>query len=132
MSADNIKSPTAMEELLAGVMVDKILYDKVQLTEISGKEEDILAEENASASDKITRVLANCIISLESSVPDTKPITDNNHLKAIVKNLAMGDRIFLFIRLRVLSLDQNFVMDLQCPSDEKVPDRKSTRLNSSH
>jgi hypothetical protein len=130
MSVDNIKSPTAMEELLAGVMVDKILYDKVQLTEISGKEEDILAEENASASDKITRVLANCIISLESSVPDTKPITDNNHLKAIVKNLAMGDRIFLFIRLRVLSLDQNFVMDLQCPSDEKVPFKATVDLNT--
>jgi hypothetical protein len=119
MALLNIKSAMQEEELLAGLLIEDKLYDRVVIQEISGEEEDILAEDKGSVSEKISQVIANCVerILPAKDETDASDITDKNRIKSLVKGMAIGDRMYLFIRLRVLSLDNNFLMDCKSPSD---------------
>jgi hypothetical protein len=122
MVQDEVKSPISTEELLAGVVYDNKIYDKVVIREMGGEEEDILADKKGSASEKITKVLASVITSLEASDGSILTHDDKSHgvIHKLVKGMTIGDRLYLFIRLRVLSLGNIFMMEFNSPfADEK-------------
>jgi hypothetical protein len=113
--ADEIVSPIETTELLAGVIKDDVVYEIVQLKEISGVEEDILAEKGGSVSEKISRILTNCIVNLSAKTGEL--IEDKKTLSMLVKKMVIGDRIYLFIKLRSISLGSKFLMEFVAPSD---------------
>lgn len=119
MSLDVAESPYAMEEIAAGVIVNDHVYDKVEIREITGTEEDYLAEKQTSVSHKMTKVLASCIKSLVSTENGSEPIIEPTKIRKQVESMAVGDRLLLFIRLRVISLGENFIMEFTSSKGNK-------------
>ena len=117
-TVDDAKSSIAEFELPCGYLhTDKVL-DIVELRELTGVEEDILASRKISNDSKLNKVLVNCINILrdkESSIV----IKDKAKLSEIVPKMATGDRLFLLIRLRQVSLGDNFEFQTICPECKK-------------
>jgi hypothetical protein len=116
---DAVGSPYTTEELLAGLVINDKVYNIVEMREITGLEEDLLAEKKGSVTDKISKILASCIRCIKSSDKDAPPIENSIDISKHVKQMAIGDRIYLFVRLRVLSLGNMFNMEFVAPSDGK-------------
>lgn len=81
---------------------------EVELTEMTGREEEILTNRKLIKSGQaINQVLLNC----------TKRIGDNNSLKIEdILNMLSGDRLFVLVRLRQISLGDEVDLDLICPA----------------
>lgn len=117
---DEAGSPYTTENLLAGIVIKDTVYDLVEMREITGLEEDYLAEKKGSVTSKISKVLASCIKRLKSSSKEDAIIEDSIDISRAVNDMAVGDRIYLFIRLRVLSLGEKFNMEFVAPSDGTI------------
>lgn len=104
------KSPHGSYELPCGYIDDNgELHTEVHLREMTGREEDILAAPKLSPQRKINQVIINCVESIGS-------ITDKNLITQIVPNLPVGDRVFLIISLRRVSLGDEFPVEDKCPA----------------
>ena len=82
------------------------LHQKVQLREMTGVEEEILAGKGEVTA-RLNRVIANCIVSLGEDLPGDL---------RLVKKLTVVDRVFLLIALRRVSLGDDYGMKIKCPA----------------
>lgn len=104
------KSSHASYTLPCGYLSDAgELHAEVSMHEMTGREEDILASNKLSPQRKINQVLINCVDSIGS-------ISDKNSLSQIIPGLPTGDRVFLVVALRRVSLGDDFPVEDQCPS----------------
>lgn len=85
------------------------LFTEVQVREITGAEEDMLGAKNISGGKKITQLLANCVQRIGS-------ITDKDQLLQVVRSLPLGDRVFLMLAIRRVTLGDMFPFEEKCPS----------------
>jgi hypothetical protein len=79
----------------------QVLLDEVEIREITGYEEDILANKEIPSMRKMSLVMAKCMVSIGNK--DGVKITDKTMFEKIVNELPIGDRLFLLISLRNLS-----------------------------
>jgi hypothetical protein len=91
------------------------LYREVELREMSGYEEDLLQDKSKrGGGSSIDEVLSRCIVRLGDKERD-KPQGQERFFMPILKDMLMTDRTFLVIRLRQLSLGDEFAFEASCP-----------------
>lgn len=85
------------------------VHDTVELQEMTGVEEDILATPKKSFSEKLSAILANTITKLGT-------IVDREQLAEITPKLTIGDRAVLLLALRCASIDRVYTYSITCPA----------------
>jgi hypothetical protein len=82
---------------------------EVQVREITGHEEDMLASKQIPSSQKITNLLSGCVIRLGA-------VEDSGQLNRMVRELPLGDRVFLVFAIRRVTLGDDLPVREKCPS----------------
>jgi len=91
------------------------LHTEVQVQEITGNEEDMLASQQVPSALKISNLLAGCVVRIGTE-------TDKGLISGMVQNLTVGDRVFLVFAIRRVTLGD------ELPVREKCPECKTTTL----
>lgn len=91
------------------------LVTEVQVREITGNEEDMLASQQVPSAQKISQLLAGCVTRIGS-------VTDQGLIAGMVQDLTVGDRVFLIFAIRRVTLGD------ELPVREKCPECKVTTL----
>lgn len=89
-----------------------VLHTEVMLNEITGHDEDMLANGKIPSQKKLNQLLISCIQRIGS-------ITAKNEIAAAVPELLVGDRVFLILAIRRVSLGDDYPYKDTCPSCEK-------------
>jgi len=106
------KSTIGIFELPCGYLTPEgDLITEVKVREITGVEEDMLAARNIPGGKKITQLLGNCLERLG-------PMTDKPMLIARARDLLVGDRVFLMLAIRRVTLGDDFPFEKECPNGE--------------
>ncbi len=81
---------------------------EVELREMTGAEEELLTNQRLiRTGDAVNQVLKNCIVRLdENEEPSIKDVLD----------LLSGDRLFILVKLRQISLGDEVELELVCPN----------------
>jgi rubredoxin len=87
----------------------KELLTEVQVREITGNEEDMLASTQIPAYKKVTTLLAGCLVRLGN-------VMDKGKLVTMVDELPQGDRMFLLFAIRRTTLGDQMPLREECPS----------------
>lgn len=97
-------------DLLAGYLdAQGVLHTQVEVREITGYEEDMLASNVMPAHDKISALISRCTTRIGE-------VRDKGRIPAIVEELLVGDRIFLMFAIRRVSVGDDFPFQATCPS----------------
>jgi hypothetical protein len=104
------KSSQGVFELPCGhVGSDGMLHTEVALRELTGAEEDLLASKQMSAFKKYNELLVRCTVRIGT-------VTDRGQISAVVKNLPIGDRLFLLFAIRRVSIGDEYTFNEACPN----------------
>ena len=87
------------------------LFTDVALKEITGAEEDLLANPKMQPVKKINELLTRCVQRLG-------PYVDRGRIAQVVLDLTVGDRAFLMFAIRRISLGDDYPFKDKCPSCE--------------
>lgn len=114
---EEAKSSVASFELPCGYLdADNVLSTDVEVKEMTGEEEEILAAKNMPAGKKLNRILSRCTMAIG-------PYRDPQMIDKIVMELTQGDRVYLLFAIRRASLgnDMPFVTKcLHCDQDSNL------------
>ena len=104
----------ATVSLLGGLLLDDgTRVDRVGLRRVSGREEDWLARHpNASNAEAISELLSACIEQEPVAMP----------ARLLTRRMLVGDRDFLMVQLRALTLGTDVVAIYSCPACEQKMD----------
>lgn len=106
---EHAKSSMQFFELPCGYLdSDGQLHTSIEVTEMTGVEEEILASRGLNVMKKLNKILSNCSVSIG-------PYTDSAKIEAIVQDLTQGDRVFLLFAIRRATLGDEFPMTTVCP-----------------
>ena len=107
------KSTIGVYELPCGYLDPAgVLHTEVLLNEITGRDEDMLANEKIPAGKKMNQLLTSCIARIGT-------ITDKGTIASVVQDMLVGDRVFLILAIRRVSLGDDYPYKDSCPSCEK-------------
>jgi hypothetical protein len=107
------KSSIGIFDLPCGYLSpDGELITEVKVREITGAEEDMLAAKNVPPGKKITQLLGNCLERLGQ-------MTDKPMLVRCARDLLIGDRVFLMLAIRRVTLGDEFPYEAKCPECDK-------------
>ena len=110
---EEAKSSVDAFELPCGYLdSDGTLHTHVEVREITGDEEEILGAKNMTPLKKMNKVLASCTLAVG-------PYTDPKKIAALIPDLTQGDRVYLLIAIRRVSLGDDFPFTTQCPNCEQ-------------
>jgi hypothetical protein len=110
---EDAKSSIAVHDLPCGYIdSDGELHTEVELTEITGHEEDMLASNSTPDYKKMTVLIGRCIKRIGS-------ITDRGQIAAIASELSIGDRTYLIFAIRRVTLGDDYPFKVKCPSCEE-------------
>lgn len=102
------KAPLGIFDLPCGVLTaEGELLTEVKVREITGNEEDMLAAKNISGGKKITQLIANCLERLG-------PVTEKSALTHLARGMTIGDRVFLMMAIRRVTLGDEFPFEKAC------------------
>jgi hypothetical protein len=87
------------------------LFTEVALKEITGSEEDLLANPKMQPVKKINELLTRCVQRLG-------PYTERGRISQVVLDLTVGDRAFMMFAVRRISLGDDYPFKDKCPSCE--------------
>jgi len=117
---------------------DGRVFDTVYLREMTGIEDDLMADDELHLSERMTRIIANCTEKLTTNAPGEgqQVITDRDAINAIVGDdlkaglpFTIADRMACLLYIRRLSLGDNYKIDGRlCPSCNKPVKNKSLNL----
>lgn len=104
------KSPIGVYILPCGYLDAETneLVTEVEVKEITGHEEDMLASTQVPNHRKLTSLIAGCVTRLGS-------ITDRAKLVKVADELLIGDRVFLLFAIRRVSLGDELPVRETCP-----------------
>ena len=108
------------------------VLNKAQMREMTGYEEDILADDKSSITQRMHDVVGNCLISLSDEKGHS--IVDPNVLKTIPLNLLMSDIVVATFRLREVTVGSEYRQKVACPNcidDDDKPNAWTAILNLS-
>jgi hypothetical protein len=81
-------------------------HREAALTPLTGREEELLADRNLGAAAAVTTVLSRCVRRLGGLQPMTE---------AVARELLVGDRQFLLLKLRQLTFGDRVDVSVRCP-----------------
>jgi len=108
------KSPLMVIELPCGWLsqVGEV-YKEAEVREICGEEEDILASQTIPAVRKLSLLLARCTTRLG-------PETNRAAIEEMIKDLPVGDRLYLLFAIRRVTLGDVYPFEQKCPDCEAI------------
>lgn len=121
MEIEGAKSAVNSCELPTGVVHKDEVLTNIIFREMSGYEEDIMANKKMSVSKKLTNVISNCINKFGS-------VEDRATINQLTEKLLITDRLFMLLQLRMASVDEIVRFESACPSCGKM-DKKVFNLN---
>ena len=83
-----------------------VLHREVELTPLTGREEELLADRSVGSAVLVTRLLSRCVRRLGGLGPLSE---------AFARELGVGDRQYLLIKLRQLTFGDKVEMVVRCP-----------------
>ena len=105
------KSSQGVYELPCGYLdAEGKIHTEVVLREMTGAEEDLLASKQISPSKKFSELISRCVTRIGT-------VTDRGQISAIVRQLPIGDRVFLLFAIRRVTLGDNYPFSDKCPND---------------
>lgn len=121
---DGARSPYAHFVLPTGYLAKDSPVDKdgnpplikdVELREITGEEEDMLASRGGDSNTKMNNLMVACTHKIGE-------VTDKSTILKIVKELVSNDRFFLVYKIREISLGKEYRFSAPCPycGDDKL------------
>lgn len=84
------------------------LHTSVEVAEMTGEEEEILAAKNMPIMKKMNKILSSCTRALGD-------YRDPHMIEKIIPQLTQGDRVFLLFAIRRVSLGNEFPFSTECP-----------------
>jgi len=84
------------------------LVTEVQVREITGNEEDMLASRQIPSHTKITQLLSGCVLRVGDE-------TNKGRIAQIVQDMLVGDRVFLIFCIRRVTLGDDLPVREKCP-----------------
>jgi hypothetical protein len=87
------------------------LHTDVTVREMTGREEEILAARNMSVTKKFNKIISNCLTSVGT-------FTGEKDIEKIVLSLPQGDRLFLLLAVRRVSLGDDMPFVTVCPDSD--------------
>jgi len=102
----------AIVKLPFGYLDNGIMRDEVEIREMTGNEEELIADAKIPLIERISRVIGNCV----EKIVD---ITDKNIIQKAVKQMSTEDRTCLVVNLRILSLGPLYDFIATCTSCSK-------------
>lgn len=120
------KSSVGVEELPCGLLLpDGGLHTSVDLVEIDGAAEDLLSSNQIPPYAKIDALIGHCVTRIG-------PIDSPGEIKNLIPTLPVGDRIWLLIKLRRISLGDAYPFEVECRNPNCViPDTDPPKRTSS-
>jgi hypothetical protein len=108
------KSSLGCFELPCGLLLpDGTLVRSVKVREITGVEEDMLASKKTPPTKKMGELLTGCTLAIGEE-------TDPKELRKLVSQLLVGDRVFLLLSIRRVSLGEIYPFKEKCPQCEVI------------
>jgi len=114
------------------------VFNRVYLREMTGVEDDILDDDELNVSERMTKVISNCIEKLASGSTDGPSVIEDKAVitAAVSDNLKAGlpfsipDRMACLLFLRRLSAGDIYKFDRKCPECGKISKGKEVDLSS--
>jgi hypothetical protein len=88
------------------------LHTEAHLKELTGSEEDILASKRMTVSQKISKIICNCVTQIGPYKQDDEKWAEK------IGSLVTTDRLFLLIRIRMISLGDSLSFRFECPQED--------------
>ena len=111
--SDEAKSSLGDCELPTGYLDETgTLFKDAMLREITGEEEDILTSKKMHVQMKMNKILENCVLSIG---PHRQ---GSSEWSRILKSLTASDRLYLILKIRIVSLGAMFSFKVKCTSEE--------------
>jgi hypothetical protein len=83
------------------------------LREMTGAEEDLLASKQMTPLRKFSELITRCIVRLGA-------VSDPGQIAAMVKQLPVGDRVFLLFAIRRVTIGNSYSFECKCPECGKA------------
>jgi len=107
--AEEPSSPIGVFELPCGYLdSDGTLHTEVEMSEITGHQEDMMASRAVPPYKKMSMLLGQCVKRIGT-------ITDKGRLAMVVSDLTVGDRAYLLVALRRVTLGNELPFEGKCP-----------------
>lgn len=87
------------------------LHSDVVVRELTGEEEDLLGSRQMGPFQKYNELLVRCTTRIGS-------ITGRSEIANAVRNLPIGDRIFILMALRRVSIGDEYALEVECDNPE--------------
>ena len=102
------KSAVQIFELPCGYIDEEgTLHTELKVREITGHEEDMLANRKMIAGQKINALIAQCTERVGT-------ITDKGKLSQVVLDMTVGDRLFAIFAIRRVTVGDDYTFEAQC------------------
>lgn len=86
---------------------EKSLHTELKVREITGHEEDMLANRKMAANQKINALIAQCTERVGT-------ITDKGKLSQVVLDMTVGDRLFAIFAIRRVTVGDEYTFEARC------------------
>lgn len=113
---DGAKPSVGSCELPTGILFEEQVLKDVSFREMTGIEEDILAQPKGLVSKKMSDIIGNCI-------QKVGPVEDRLKINQMIDKFVTSDRFLMLIQLRMLSVGQQYEFTTVCPechTEDKV------------
>lgn len=108
------KSSQGLFDLPCGYIdADGSIHTEVKVREITGYEEDILANKKVPSNKKINELIARC-------VERVGPFSEKGQLADITLDMTVGDRLFLIFAIRRVTVGDLYTYETKCPECKHV------------
>lgn len=95
-------------------VTEKKLFNIFHLKEMTGHEEDILANEQISITERFHKIIGRCIEKVETE-DGRHSIIDSQLLQNLPNDLLLSDNIVLILRIRQITVGKTYTFTIRCP-----------------
>ena len=108
------KSSLGIFDLPCGYLdPEGVLHKEVKVREITGHEEDMLANPKLNANKKLNELISSCVERIGQ-------ITDKGKLSQVVLDMTVGDRLFAIFAIRRVTVGDHYTYEVKCPHCSNV------------
>lgn len=88
------------------------VLNRVTMREMAGREEDLIADERMTTTQRLHAVVANCVVSLSND--EGREVLDEKILRACTRKMLMSDIVVCLFRLREVTVGDEMRIKAQC------------------
>jgi hypothetical protein len=122
MSYEDPKSTTGEFDLPGGVVWEHdgttTLLKHIAIRELSGNEEDILANRKLAVEDKVMQILSKCTINLSDTNENSFIIDKPMQIGKAIQDMQITDLIYGILLIRIVSLGSTYKFKVKCTDND--------------